>query len=135
MLLFQKLKMSTDFRNRIQIIERINDVPVVFFKEQDKPTLEGNMLLWKYLEDISNETPFYLIIDVSTATPPKAEIRAYIKKRLNASKKSLLHSYIIPGSNLFIKFGLKFILASMGLKCFTVVNSQEEAISQIKSNV
>ena len=132
---FQKLKMSTDFENRIQVIDRINDVPVVFFKESEKPTLEENILLWRRIEEISIESPVYFIIDVSKASPPSAEIRAYTKKHMNTFKDNILHSYVVTGSNLFLKIGLKFILASMGLKCFSVVKTNADALSLIRNNV
>ena len=127
--------MSTDFENRIQVIDRINDIPVVFFEELKKPTLEDNILLWKYIEEISSQGSIYFIIDASNASPPNAEIRANAKKNLNTAKNNITHSYIITRSNLFLKYGLKFILASMGLKCFTVVKTKDEAISHIKNNV
>lgn len=125
--------MSTDFENRIQVIERINDVPVIFYTEQKLPSKKEKVLLWNYMEEVSAPNgDCYFIIDVSSAAPPNAEVRAQVKKNLRLSKVHFLHSYIIPGSNLFVKFGLKFVLASMGLGKFTVVKTKEDALSLIK---
>ena len=115
--LLKILKMSTDFKDRVQVIERINDIPVVFYKEQKRPNKEEKVLLWNYMEEVSTANgDCYFIIDVEGAAPPGAEVRAQIKNNLRVSKVHFLNCYVIPGSNLFVKFGLKIVMSSMGIK-------------------
>lgn len=127
--------MNTEHNSIVKVIDWKDDIPVIFFKEEDQPTLKTNIMLWNQIKQISNGKGCYFIIDVSNAKPPNVEVRAYTKKQYESSKNYLLHSYILPGSNLFIKGLLKFILASMGLKCFTVVDTAEDALNHIKNEI
>ena len=119
----------------VYIIEHINDIPIIIYKEIQNTTIDDIEYFFNYLNKISNNKKFNLIIDLSAASPPNAELRAYIKSRFDKINHLIISVNIFVGSNFLLKIAAKFIGASIGFKNLNIHSSIDKALYYIKNEI
>jgi hypothetical protein len=74
--------------------------------------------------------PYALLIDLTAARPPNAEIRSRLKTLFSA-QKNLRTAAVFTGKNFMLNVAAKFVLSGIGLKSFTVHKTLEEALQAV----
>jgi len=111
-----------------------SDKLIVYLQETKKTTVNQVNLFFNQVENLANNNNFNIIIDLSHASPPNAEIRNEIKIRFSTIDH-LIDSYsLIIGSNILLMVAAKFAMASLGIKNFKIYRKKDEAIEYIKKN-
>jgi len=73
-----------------------------------------------------------LLIDLTEAQPPNAEIRSRLK-RLFGAQSNLRTAAVFTGKNFMLNVAAKFVLGgSVGLKNFSVHTTLEQALEELR---
>lgn len=115
----------------IYIVDTHNEIPIVLFKELDKTTAESVDLHWDYITEIANGKAFYLIVDLSEATPPSAEVRFALKKRYMDIMDSIIYTNVVVGKNFLLKIVVRLVAATIGAKDYNITSNIKLAIENI----
>lgn len=115
----------------IYIVDTHNEIPIILFKELDKTTPESVELHWDYITEIANGKAFYLIIDLSEATPPSAEVRFALKKRYTEIKDLVIYTNVVVGNNFLLKIVTRFVAAIIGAKNYNITSNIKLAMENI----
>ena len=73
-----------------------------------------------------------LLIDLTEAQPPNAEIRSRLK-RLFGSQANLRTAAVFTGKNFMLNVAAKFVLSGIGLKSFSVHKTLEQALQALSN--
>ena len=114
-----------DIEKYIYIIE--SDDLVINVKETKTTTVNQVNKYFDYIEELSKNNSFTIIIDLSDATPPNAEIRYEIQNRFKPIKHLIKSYKIVVGPNFLIQIAAKFTMASLGLKKYEIYSTLEKA--------
>lgn len=114
-----------DVKKYIYIIE--SDDLVINVKETKTTTVNQVNKYFDYIEELSKNNSFTIIIDLSDAAPPNAEIRYEIQNRFKPIKHLIKSYKIVVGTNFLIQIAAKFTMASFGLKKYEIYSNLEKA--------
>ena len=114
-------------------LEEIDGLLVIVYKEVENTTVNQIHEYFDYLTKFSDGKKFHLIIDLSRAKPPSAEVRAALKLRFKLLEEKVVSYHVFVGVNILLKIAVKFVGASIGLENFKLCNSIEQAHERIKS--
>lgn len=115
----------------IYIVDTHNEIPIVLFKELDKTTVESVDFHWDYITEITNGKAFYLIVDLSEATPPSAEVRFALKKRYMDIMDSIIYTNVVVGKNFLLKIVVRLVAATIGAENYNITSNIKLAIENI----
>ncbi|MBG15576.1 MAG: hypothetical protein CL853_04400 [Crocinitomicaceae bacterium] len=107
---------------------------VIVFKESKKTSTSQVNEYFDYLDSISQNNNFHLIMDLSDTSPPTAEIRAVLRDRFKAMESRIISYHVYVGKNFLLKVAVKFVGASIGLGSFKLHNSIDQAKKYIDEN-
>jgi hypothetical protein len=83
------------------------------------------------MNEISAQMDHYdLLIDLTAAQPPGAEIREQLKTLFSKQKK-LRKTAVFTGRNFMLNVAARFVLGRAGLREFSVHKSQEDALEAL----
>jgi hypothetical protein len=83
------------------------------------------------LNEVSADMDYYdLLIDLTAAEPPNAEMRELLKKLFSAQTK-LRKTAVFTGRNFMLNVAARFVLGMAGLRSFSVHKTQEEALEAV----
>jgi hypothetical protein len=71
-----------------------------------------------------------LLIDLTQAQPPSAQVRARLKK-LFGGQRLLRKTAVFTGRNFMLNVAAKFVLSGSGLRSFSVHSTQEQALEAL----
>ncbi len=104
---------------------------IVIFKETPIQTIFQIDLSFEKIEEITQELEsFSLIIDLSEAKPPTAEIREHLKK-CYSSLDRMLHAAVVTERNFMLNIAAKFVLKGLGLKSYSIHKTMGEALGAV----
>ena len=124
-------KNEAEIKDRVKIIDWKKDAPIIILEEFEKQTVATSKLLWDEVEHLANGKPFYVIVDLSNSEIPDAELRAYLAKRYEKLKNSILFIYAYVGKKIIFKTMLKFLAASARYNNYDVINSVQHGLEKI----
>jgi hypothetical protein len=79
---------------------------------------------------VAGRSPFFLLIDLTEARRPSAEVRAHLG-HLFATRPQAKHTAVFVGSNLLLRVAARFVLAAAGLERFSIHGGRAEALAAI----
>jgi hypothetical protein len=104
---------------------------VIFYRELPVQSLFHLDLFEERLREMTRRMPmFALLIDLTEAEFPSAEIRTRLKKMFLALP-NLRAVAVFTGRNFLINTAAKYVLSGPGMKPFSVHRTQEEAIAAL----
>jgi len=74
---------------------------------------------------------YRLLIDLVTATPPNAAVRAALR-RVFGNQRKLERAAAFSGRNFLLNVAAKFVLTSAGLENFAVYRTKEDALEDLR---
>ena len=125
---------SKDGNKKVWIHDKYKKI--IYYKEPYSTTKEQLNENFQLINDLAKSFgKFYLIVDLTEASRPKAEIRQHILKKFDLIKKNVGHVAIFTEKNLLLNMAATFVLRKTGLSSFTVnqkLKEAEEAIEKFK---
>jgi hypothetical protein len=104
---------------------------IVMFKELPvQSVFQIDLFFNKIAEIAANLEYFYMIIDLSEANRPSAEVRDHLKKRA-VELTNLKYVSIFTGGRLMLNIAAKFVCVACGMKSYSVKNTLEEALEAV----
>lgn len=88
-----------------------------------------------YLEELSANQNFHIIIDLSDTNLPSAEVRSTLKNRFEKLNNKIMSYHVYIGPNFLLKIAVRYVGASLGLRDFKVHNSIENALDYINRSI
>lgn len=76
-----------DTSERIYVKGWKNTIPIIYFREMHKPTVQSAQGDWDLIEPLADGKPFLLIADASFISPPSAEVRSVVHSRYQKMKQ------------------------------------------------
>ena len=110
-------------KESVFILEKLDDADIIVFIREKNITHTQINEHFDYLIQISSGKKFHLIVDLTQAPLPDAEMRSLIKVRFKLLKDSILSYRMVVGKNYLIKVAIKFVAASVGLANMTAYES------------
>ena len=108
------------------------DDEIVLYKETPVQTEFQLDICFKQIEDITSElSSFFLIIDLTEAQPPSANIRSLLRLKFMRLKDKLPYVALYTGKNFMLNLAAKFVLSNLDLKAFSIFKTKKEAIGSI----
>lgn len=105
---------------------------IIMFKEVPVQSNFQLDIFWEKINEITKgKDKFYLIIDLTEASPPSAKIRKYLKKKFSDSINKLPHVSVFTESNFMLNVAAKFVLSGIGFSSYSVHKTLEEALKEI----
>lgn len=123
--------MTSEIRKRIKILGWKNEIPIIYIKEAEQPSIDTTNLMLNYLIDLVKEKPFYLIADLSFASPPRAEVRALLRQRFQKINSLLLAAYVYVGNKSILKIAAKFLFAALGKNKLHIIKDIQHGLNII----
>ena len=120
-----------NLKNQIKIIETFNGYPIILYREAKEPNRKQINNYFDFLTELIMDKQFHIIIDLTEAKPPNADVRNAVKNRFLQLEDYILSYQVYVGSNFLLKIAVKFIGSSMGINNFKLVSTIEEAIDNI----
>lgn len=110
-----------------------HDENVLFYKEIPEPTKSTLTENFEQLSKLSKTyKKFFLIIDLSEAERPSAEIRQHISEELKFFKEKVIHLAIYTGQNFILNMAVTFTFRKVNLKSYSIHKTLEEAEQAIE---
>jgi hypothetical protein len=104
---------------------------IIMYKEIPAPSIFSLDLFFDNIKEITGTfSSFYMIIDLTEAERPRADIRNHLKKRF-PELKNLEHASVFTEKNFMLNIAAKFVMTGIGLKSFSVHKTLEEALEAI----
>ncbi len=94
-------------------------------------TLFSQRIFFDVYEDIIRELipgPYDTLVDLTNGNRPNPEIREGLKKGLEALPAQPRHVVLVTGSNFMANMAARFVLASVGIKSFSVHTHLDDAL-------
>ena len=119
--------------SKVELLSNSDDFscPVIYFKEAIDPEIDQVKLDFAEIRRLGNNAPFYLLIDLSQANPPRVEVRAQLSKEFKSFENSCKRVLVSTGRNKFLTISAKFVFARFGFKNFEFFTSIEKALLTI----
>ena len=106
---------------------------IIFYKEPYSTTIEQLDINFQTIDNLGKSLgKYHLLIDLTGASRPKAEIRQHIFEKFQLIKSGLLHVGIFTGKNLLLNMAATFIMRKVGLNSFSIHKSLKEAEEAIE---
>ena len=107
-------------------ISMLSDSVVLYREIPEQTAFSCNYLFDRVAEKSAKLPTFRLIIDLSEAGRPGAEVKAQIEERVQGYT-NLEQIYVVMGKNVLIRIAAKFMLARLMSLPIEIVGSLEEA--------
>jgi hypothetical protein len=106
---------------------------VVMYYEVPVPSVFQLDLFGEKMEEVTKDMDSYdLLLDLTVAIPPHAEIRARLK-RLFSSQAKMRRAAAFTGRNFMLNVAAKFVLGGSGLRSFSVHKTMEQALAALRA--
>jgi hypothetical protein len=103
---------------------------LLMYQEVPVPSLYQVGLFREWIDALSADMTHYdLVVDLTAAKPPNAEVREALRKLFTTQPK-LKHVAVFTGRNFLLNVAARFVLGSMGLKG-TVHKTKEDALAHL----
>jgi hypothetical protein len=110
-------------------VVRVDD-RVLMYHEMPVPSLFQVKIFRERLDALSADmTEFDMVIDLTIAKPPNAEVREALRTLFTMPK--LRRVAVFTGRNFMLNVAARFVLGAMGIKG-TVHKTQEDALASLK---
>ncbi|MEQ9403355.1 MAG: hypothetical protein RIM99_07220 [Cyclobacteriaceae bacterium] len=113
-----------------------NDKRIIFYREPETTTknqLDHNFQEIKKMTRSFED--FFMILDLTVAKRPNAEIRQYILEKFELVKNKLSHVAVVTGKNFIINMAVTFILRKSKLKSYSIQKTLAEAEKSIDDKI
>ena len=121
-------------KERVKIIGWEQDFPIILLKEKEEQTAETSSLLWDEAANLSNDKPFYLIVDLSESSPPTRDVRVTVKEKYLNMRSAILSTYVYVGNKPLMWITTKFIISAARAKNVHLINDIPAGLEMIKNN-
>lgn len=109
----------------------IDDDGVAVFHQIPLPTAHSVNVMFDALQALTNDLDrFCLLIDLSEAGRPSAEVRSVLKQRFGALRGKLQHVAVYIEEHVVLRTAAKFVLSTM-LDSVSIHASRDEAVAAI----
>ena len=116
-------------RNRVSQI----DSETFLVKELPDATPGSVDIMLEHLKDqVIKLDRFYMVVDLSEAQRPNADVRTRLKHHLS-SMPTLRHAAVVTGKNIIIRIAVKFVIAGAGFKSYSVHKRFEDALRELNA--
>ncbi|MEP5610919.1 MAG: hypothetical protein ABJP45_01655 [Cyclobacteriaceae bacterium] len=108
---------------------------IILYQEPYSTTKEQLDINFQKISKLSKDFgDFYLLIDLTAASRPNAEIRQHIFEKFAIIKSSVQHVAIFTEKNLLLNMAATFIMKKTGLQSFSIHKKLKEAEQAIEKN-
>jgi len=121
-------------KERVKIIGWEQDFPIILLKEIEEQTAETSSLLWDEAANLSNDKPFYLIVDLSESSPPTRDVRVTVKEKYLNMRSAILSTYVYVGNKPLMWITTKFIISAARAKNVHLIKDIPAGLEMIKNN-
>lgn len=114
-------------RDRVTLIES----DIVLFREVPVQSTFHLDVFWGKIGELTAQLPrFFVALDLSEARRPSPEVRAHIK-HLIMTRRQAAFTAVFTEANFLLNVVARFVLASAGMKDFSVHRNRADALAAI----
>lgn len=106
---------------------------ILFYREVPKPTKQSLTDNFKRVAKLAKDyEEFSLLIDLSNAERPSAEIRQHVSEKLGLFREKINHLAIYTGKNFILNMAVTFTFRKVNLESYSIHKTLEEAEKAIE---
>lgn len=110
----------------------LSDDTLIWHETPIPTTYQVNIFGEKLAELTQEAKEFYLIIDLTEAARPSAEIINCIRNIMQGFS-GMHHAAIYTGKNFILNIAAKFVMERVGFASYSIHKTKEEALDEIKN--
>lgn len=123
---------SAEEKKAIQDRVSIYKDDIILYHEMPVPSAYQLELFMKKLDKLTHDLGQYnILVDLRETSPPEAELRAMLKEYFS-QLRGLKHFAACTGKNFIINLSAKFVIASFGIKSYSIHKTFEQALASIE---
>ncbi len=108
---------------------------IIYYKEPYSTSKEQLDINFQTISKLSKDFgKFYLIVDLSNASRPTAEIRQHILEKFAIIRSTVQHVAIFTEKNLLLNMAATFVMKKTGLPSFSIHKKQKDAEKAIEKH-
>lgn len=108
---------------------------IVAIREVGAPTLRHVEAMFDRISEVTRGLErFPLLVDLTEASRPTAELRAALRGRLRLEESRLSHVAIFTGENFLVSIAVQFVMRGQHVRSFSVHRTREQALEAIRRN-
>ena len=112
----------------------LSDNNVLTINSPVKANIQELDIMFNNLEElIENKSYVYVLLNLSESERPNAEVREYLKLRLNRVKHKFRHISVYTGANILLSAAVLFMLGFGGVGSYSVHHTIEACLEKFNN--